>query len=244
MRYTDDNIGKIIGWLKENGLYDDDLAIIITADHGEDLGEFGVYAEHGMADDPVCRIPLIVRWPGMRRGAVVKGFYDNTDLAPTVQELLGTKLTNPRRYRYDGRSFAAALRDGTDCSRPYAVLTQCAHVCQRSVRFDDYVYIRTVHGGGHLLPDEMLFDVKKDPHELHNLAEERPELCAKGAKMILDWNDAMMKTSKYDSDPMWTVMREGGPEHCRGHLASYMERLKGTPREYGIELLQEKYEEL
>ena len=64
VKYTDDNIGQIIGWLKDNGLYDDDLAIIITADHGEDLGEFGIYGEHGTADEPVCRIPMIVRWPG------------------------------------------------------------------------------------------------------------------------------------------------------------------------------------
>ncbi len=243
IRYTDDHIGKILGWMKDNGLYNDDLAILITADHGEDLGEFGVYAEHGMADEPVCRIPLIIRWPGMRANAAAEGFHDNTDLAPTIQELLGTPMIVPGRYRYDGKSFAATLRDGTDCGKPCAVLTQCAHVCQRSVRFDDYIYIRTVHGGGHLLPDEMLFDIKQDPHEQHNLAPERPDLCARGAKMILDWNDAMMKTSHYDADPMWTVMREGGPEHSRGQLASYAERLKGTPREYGADLLREKYPE-
>ena len=78
----------------------------------------------------------------MQKGAVVKGFYDNTDLAPTVQELLGTPMFSDR-YHYDGSSFAKALKDGTDCSKPYAILTQCAHVCQRSARFDDYVYIRT-----------------------------------------------------------------------------------------------------
>ena len=88
----------------------------------------------------------------------------------------------------------------------------------------------------------MLFDIRKDPHQQHDLAKERPDLCAKGAKMILDWNDRMMKTSSSDVDPMWTVMREGGPEHCRGHLKEYMDRIKGTPREYGIQLLKEKYE--
>ena len=62
---------------------------------------------------------------------------------------------------------------------------------------------------------------------------------ARGARMILDWNDEMMKTSAYDADPMWTVMREG-PEHCRGHLEAYLDRLAGTPREYGIPLLKEK----
>lgn len=243
VRYTDDNIGQIISWMKNNILYDEDLAIIITADHGEDIGEFGVYGEHGMADEPVCRIPMIIRWPGMQKGTVAEGFHDNVDLLPTIQELLGTSMVTWDGYRYDGVSYAQTLKDGKDCSKPYVVLSQCAHVCQRSVRFEDYIYIRTVHGGYHLLPDEMLFDIKKDPHQQHNLAEECPELCAKGAKMILDWNDEMMKNSRYDADPMWTVMREGGPEHCRGHLQSYIERLKGTPREYGIALLKEKYGE-
>ncbi len=61
--------------------------------------------------------------------------------------------------------------------------------------------------------------------------------------MILDWTDSMMKSSRSDADPMWTVMREGGPQHCRGALKGYMERIKGTPREYGIPLLEEKYGE-
>ena len=119
--------------MKKNGLYDEDLAIIVTADHGEDLGEFGVYGEHGMADEPVCRIPMIIRWPGMGKGIVAKGFHDNVDLLPTIQELLGTSMVTWDNYRYDGVSYAQTLRDGTDCSKPYVVLSQCAHVCQRSV---------------------------------------------------------------------------------------------------------------
>lgn len=241
VKYTDDNIGQILGWLKENGLYGDDLAIIITSDHGEDLGEFGLYGEHGMADEPVCHIPMIIKWPGCRQGEVAKGFYDNVDLLPTVMELLQTPTFG--QYRFDGISYARTLRDGTDCSRPYSVMSQCAHVAQRSVRFENYVYIRTTHGGYHLLPQEMLFDIEADPHQLHNLAEERPELCDRGARMILNWNDEMMRTSVSDTDPMWTVMREGGPEHCRGHFEEYMERIKGTPREYGIPLLKQQYGE-
>lgn len=239
VKFTDDNIGQVLNWMKEKGLYGDDLAIIITSDHGEDLGELGIYGEHGLADEPVCRIPMIIKWPGARKGEVVQGFHDNVDLLPTIKELLGTPtfLT----YRFDGTSYAKTLTDGTDCSREYEVLTQCAHVCQRSVRFEDYVYIRTIHGGYHLFPEEMLFDVKKDPHQLHDLASERPELCAKGAKMLLDWTEEMMKTSSSAVDPMWTVMQEGGPEHCRGQLENYIKRLEGTPREYGIPLLREKY---
>ena len=239
VKYTDENIGMVLDYLKKNNLYGDDLAIIITADHGEDLGEFGVYAEHGMADEPVCRIPLIIKWPGMEGGRHVQGFYDNVDLLPTITELLGTEIAE--NYQFDGRSFAPALLRGEDCSKPYAVLTQCAHVCQRSVRFENYIYIRTLHGGYHLLPDEMLFDLEEDPHEQNNLAKARPELCNKGARMILNWVDEMMKTSAFDVDPLWTVIREGGPYHCKGRLKQYEERLAGTSREFGITELEEKY---
>lgn len=240
IRHTDNNIAQILDLCKEMGIYGDDLAIIITSDHGEDMGELGLYGEHALADEPVCHIPMIIKWPGARRGAAAQGFHDNVDLLPTVQELLHVAPTT-ERYQCDGVSYAKTLLEGKDCSRPAVVLSQCAHVCQRSVRFDDYIYIRTIHGGYHLFDQEMLFNVRTDPHELHNLAAEMPDLCARGAKLILDWNDEMMKTSRSDADPMWTVMREGGPEHCRGQLESYVERLRGTPREYGIELLRKQY---
>ena len=239
VKYTDENIGLILEWLKDRGLYDEELAIIITSDHGEDLGELGIYAEHGLADEPVCRIPLILKWPGIKGGKRIGGFYDNVDLLPTIQELLNTEKVG--NYLYDGISMAPALRGEKDCSRPYAVLTQCAHVCQRSVRFDHYLYIRTAHGGYHLFPKEMLFDLERDPHQQFNLAEEYPELCDKGAKMILDWIDEMMKKSRSDVDPMWTVYREGGPYHCRGRLKQYESRLRGTKREYGVKKLEEEY---
>lgn len=240
IRYTDDNIAQIIDFLKEQGLYGEDLAIIITADHGENMGELGLYAEHATADEPTCHIPMIIKWPGCQKGHVVKGFHDNVDLLPTIQELLQTQIKG-KYYDYDGVSFVPALLEGKDCSKESLVLTQCCHVCQRSARFDDWVYIRTIHGGYHLFPKEMLFHVKEDPHQLHNVAEDHPDLCQKGAKIILDWVDEMMQKSDYDIDPMWTVMKEGGPEHCRGAFENYIKRLEGTPREYGIELLRKQY---
>ncbi len=240
VRWTDDNIAQIIGLVKEMGLYED-LAVIITSDHGENMGELGLYGEHGTADEPTCHIPMIIKWPGGMRGFVDRGFHDNVDLAPTIQELLGTKMLG--RYDYDGLSYAQTLLSGQDCSKDHLVLTQCAHVCQRSARFGDYLYLRTVHGGYHLFPREMLFNVKEDPHQLHNLAQERPDLCDKGARLILNWTEDMMKKSDFDADPMWTVMREGGPEHARGMLESYIQRLEGTPRADQIPLLREMYPE-
>ncbi len=239
VRYTDDNIAQILDLVKEMGLYDEDLAVIVTADHGENLGELGIYGEHATADEPTCHIPMIIKWPGAQKGAVAKGFHDNVDLLPTVQELLGTKIVG--NYDYDGVSYAKTLMTGEDCSRESVVLTQCCHVCQRSARFGDYLYVRTIHGGYHLLPLEMLFHVKDDPHQLHDLSKEHPELCAQGARIILNWTDEMMKKSDFDTDPLWTVMREGGPEHARGMLGAYIRRLEETGRGEYVPALRAMY---
>lgn len=235
VRYADDNVAKLIELIKSQGTYDD-MVIIITSDHGENMGELGLYGEHATADHPTCRIPMIIKWPGMSKGRT-QGLYLNIDLAPTVQEL----LNSPISPAWDGESYADVLKSGSGSSREYGVLGQCAHVCQRSVRFDDYLYIRTLHSGYHLFDDEMLFNIKSDPHETENIAAANPQLCARGAKYILDWEYEMMKTSKYSEDPMWRVMREGGPLHARGELGAYVKRLRETGRGDKAEELLRRY---
>ncbi|MDF2653386.1 MAG: sulfatase, partial [Paenibacillus sp.] len=166
IRYMDDHIGMLFRELEDQGVMDD-LIVIITADHGENMGELGIYGEHGTADQGTCRIPMIIRWPCMMMGHVDDGLHYHLDLLPTIAEQLG----KPIRPSWDGVSYAAALKSGDECGRDYLVVSQCAHVCQRSVRFGDYLYIRTYHDGYHLFDKEMLFNLKEDPHEQHNLAQ-------------------------------------------------------------------------
>ena len=120
-------------------------------------------------------------------------------------------------------------------------MTQCAHVCQRGVRFDDYFYIRTYHSGYHLFPREMLFNVKDDPHEQHDLAKERPDLCALACRYLTDWQEDMMLTSEDDRDPLWTTLLEGGPLHGRCDTKEYYERLKATGRSRGAEEFRRRF---
>ena len=236
IRYADEHVGRVLAALEKQGVLDD-LAIIVSSDHGENLGELGIYGEHGTADHITCRIPMIIRWPGLAGGRHDDRLHYNLDLAPTLAEL----LHRPPAPQWDGRSYAPTLLTGADAGRDGLVLSQCAHVCQRSVRFGPWLYMRTWHCGYHLFPDEMLFHLADDPHEEHNLAEARPEVCGEGARRLLAWHGEMMQTMPSAADPLWTVMKEGGPYHARGKLAKYCERLIATGRAEAAAELKRKY---
>ena len=235
VRYVDTQVGQLIDLLQRMDIYED-TAIIITADHGENLGELGIYSEHATADYMTTHIPLIIKWPGMKTG-VDRGFHYNVDLTRTFADLLDQEPVPDG----DGQSFIETLKNGTDTGRDHLIVSQCAHVCQRSVRFEDYLYIRTYHDGYHLFPKEMLYNVKEDPHEQYDLAKEMPQLCARAARFLLDWEEDVMLTSPSAIDPMWIVIREGGPFNCSGRLGEYLNRLEVTGRHEGAEELRRRH---
>lgn len=233
--WADNACGQVLDALRSLGVYED-TAVIITSDHGENLGELGLYAEHGTADEPTCHIPMLIKWPGLEGGRVDAGLHYQLDLVPTMADMLGVK-----KWKYwDGESFAASLKDGEDTGRDHLVISQMAHVCQRSARFGDYIYIRSIHDGFHLFNREMLFNVKDDPHELTDLKDKYPEKCAEGARLILEWTDNNMLLSRSEVDPMWTVIAEGGPHHTTGCKDAYVKRLYETGREDVAKILEEK----
>ncbi len=236
IHYADFLLGQLFDALRAKGVYDD-LAIIVSSDHGENMGEWGIYGEHATADHATCHIPLLIKWPGGQAGHVDDGLHYLLDLPPTVAELLNV----PASPHWDGESLAPAILKGKPCGREALVISQMAHVCQRSARFGDWLYVRTIHDGFHLWDKEMLFNLADDPHQRHDIKAEHPEVCAAGAKIILDWQEEQMAKSISDADPMWTVMREGGPYHTWGSLNRYCEHLEKTGRAEGAKRLLEKH---
>ena len=242
IRYADELLGQVLDLLKKQGIYDD-TAIIISSDHGENMGELGIYGEHGTADQITCRIPMIFKWPGGMSGRDT-GLRYNLDLVPTIAELLRLDASE----KWDGKSYAEVITgeeygSGNQIGAGWEslVLSQQSHVCQRSARFGDWLYIRTINDGFHLFDNEMLFNIKNDPYEQRDIKNEYPEICAQGAKIILDWLDEMMKTADTDVDPMWTVYHEGGPFHAPDNLTEhYISRLKESERPEAAQKLSER----
>ena len=197
IRYMDGHIGMILEELKKHGSLDD-VAIIVTSDHGENMGELAIYSEHATADEATCHIPMIIKWPGCRIGGTDEGMRYQLDLLPTLLELLEDGDAGKKEFlesvkaRLDGRSYAKSLFEENMPGREYLVLSQCAHVCQRSVRFEDWLYMRTYHDGYHLFDEDMLFRLSEDPGECENVAEKYPEICYQGAYYLEQWSAIKM----------------------------------------------------
>jgi arylsulfatase len=108
--YADAALGDIVAVLKKRGLYDRAL-IVITADHGESLGEDGYYFRHGKTLREVStRIPLIVKPPGGRGAGVAKFWHDPVsliDILPTVADYAA--VSGRGRDRLDGESLRPVL---------------------------------------------------------------------------------------------------------------------------------------
>ena len=240
VRYTDHHLGLLLDRLRAAGVYEETL-IIVSADHGEGLGELNVYGDHHLADETTCNVPLIVSGPGVPAG-VDDRFHYNVDLAPTITELVDGDPGD----RWDGQSFAPAISDAPDADdvgRDFLVLSQGAWSCQRGVRWDDWLLLRTYHDGFKtVLEDVMLFDLEADPHETTNLADERPEVVDAGLSRLQRWHDDRLLEAARDrrggnprtpagaTDPLWRNIANGGPYHTRGHLEQYTERLSESGR--------------
>ncbi len=236
IHYSDHHVGLIVEKLKSLNLYED-TAIIISADHGENQGELEVYGDHQTADQITNNIPLVIRWPGLtddKTNQAFNAFHYNIDLSSTLVDLCGGKQPPV----WDGESFSHTLRDGNDKGRDFLILSQGAWSCQRSIRWDDFILIRTYHTGQKNFPSLMLFNLKEDPHEQNNLASSRPDLVGEGLKRMDAWVAEQLQKSGHP-DPLFEVMAEGGPLHAhKSSLGRAVQVLRETGREAHADWLE------
>lgn len=198
---VDRAVGQIIEALKEEGVFEETV-IIISADHGEAIGEMGMYFEHGVAVDGVAHVPLIVRWPGLTDD----GLRDETliyqyDLMATLADLLG--IDQPPMW--DARSFAPALRGetpGQTDARPYLVYGCGLFTLQRALRTREYAYVQTLNSGSNSVDDIYLFDMAADSNQATNIATENPAALGHMETLLAEWWRGWCTGPNAVADPM------------------------------------------
>jgi choline-sulfatase len=158
---VDDYVGRIVRTLEERGM-SENTVVVFTSDHGEMLGDHGLYTK-SVAYESALRVPLLVAGPGIAGGRVSHALVELMDLNPTISELAGL----PPQEALDARSFAPVLRQQGAEHRLEAV-TMLRNF--RAVRTATHKLIENVGDVAEL------YCLTDDPHELHNVADAQPEL--------------------------------------------------------------------
>jgi arylsulfatase A-like enzyme/Tfp pilus assembly protein PilF len=160
---ADRGVGRLVDWLRaENAL--DATLIVLTADHGESLGEHGEPTHGIFIYDSTIRVPLVWRLPRLLpSGATYPGPVRHVDVAPTVLAILGL----PGAEATQGASLLAALQGRT----PPVDLVQYAEARLAEEGFGMAPLSGVRHAGHKWIqaPRPELYDLRADPRELRNL---------------------------------------------------------------------------
>lgn len=172
--YADSQLARLFEYLRNNRLYDRTL-IALLSDHGESLGEHGE-DEHGFfIYNSTLHVPLIFKLPsGMGTPHVVRRLVGIIDVAPTLLDLL--HLQDPLSRQFQGMSLASdILGKGAGRERPVYAET---YYPRDSFGWSELYGISTAQFKYIQAPRPELYDLLKDPQELHNVYAERRSLAA------------------------------------------------------------------
>jgi arylsulfatase A-like enzyme len=163
---VDDNVGRLLRFLDDENLAEDTI-VVYTSDQGFFLGEHGLFDKRFMYEESI-RMPFLVRWPrAIRPGTRSDAIALNVDFAPTFLDAAGL----PPSPEMQGRSLLPVLSGRTPSdwrtSMYYRYYHDPGHHNTRA-----HLGVRTrTHKLIHFWKKDQweLFDLVKDPHELHNL---------------------------------------------------------------------------
>ena len=180
-RYVDDQVGRIMSSLEQTGQLENTLVVFLS-DHGEFLGDFGVFHKLPLFYESLTRTPVIMRYPrGTVDPFVFDGLVEQVDLTPTILEALGLAVPqsmvgrslHKQLCRQDGTGRDTVLVEaGLQMPTPSGPVLGAHHrapVAPNSYgpgamvsdgRFKLSMYVDDCHE---------LYDLKTDPSEEHNL---------------------------------------------------------------------------
>ncbi len=181
--FLDEQIGIVLQALEESGMVGD-TRIVYTSDHGEMLGEHGLWWKSSMYEGSVG-VPMILAGPDVPTGKVVATNVSLVDCFPTIVDGVGAQLA-PEDADLPGRSLWQLAREPDQARTVFSEYhTIFSHSAMYMVRNERYKYIRYVDH------PPQLFDLWEDPDELRDLAcdpqhEDLIQACEQELTAIVD----------------------------------------------------------
>ena len=168
--YIDREIGRVIDAVDR--LHRDNTVIIYTSDHGDMMGAHGLSTKGPIMYEEICRIPLIIRMPGVSGGRTSDAAASHLDIVPTMLDMIGRQ----RPGSLDGVSQLPVVKNTEQAVRDHA------HIGfhRFALNHDDwggFYPIRCITDGRHklavnLFDTDELYDLDRDPLEIENRIED------------------------------------------------------------------------
>ena len=167
--YLDNKIGRLIDTLEEQDLLDNTV-IIYTSDHGESLGEHGLWRKMNFYEQSV-RVPLQISWPNvLPENKRYSGAVSLVDLTATIMDIAGVPNEILSLMKLDGETLLNPLRDDGWAEHDFAFSEHLAHGTDRPAAM--------IRRGNYKLcysyatePELELYNLASDPGEYDNLAQ-------------------------------------------------------------------------
>ncbi len=180
VEYVDQEIGRLLTAVGDAATGSDTL-VILTADHGEDLGLHGPPGHVSRLYDTVLRVPLIMSWPGqLPEGVVVSDPVSHIDLLPTIADLLNIRDLSVR----SGRRLTPLLDPTRQDSEIIPIVAETfkpeSPRDRKALISDRFKLILTPEDSL-----EELYDLRTDPNEQQNLVSDHAETTATLTKILL-----------------------------------------------------------
>ena len=198
LAYLDFKIGELIEYIRGLGILDNTF-IVITSDHGENLGERNTVDHLFDLHRTVTHVPLIIRYPKVfPPGTIVERLVQTVDLFPTILDVIGVSDFDQGELQGynlldEGRP-QFAISEARFKSIPIGVkrifnrhpeLNPDADQrffggVWKSIQTHDYEYIQSSR-------QNYLYNLKEDPQELHNLIESEPQKAEELKRSLQEW---------------------------------------------------------
>ena len=167
VKSVDDNIGRVLTYLKENNL-EDNTIIVVTSDQGFYLGDHGFFDKRFIYEESL-RMPFMVKYPErIKAGSVNEDIITNIDFAPTLLELAGITTTQ----KMQGTSFVPVLegntpKDWQDAMYYHYYEFPFWHHVQPhyGIRTQKYTLAHFYYN----IDVWELYDLEKDPNQMNNI---------------------------------------------------------------------------
>ncbi len=217
----DYHLGRMIGLLKQKGLYEDTL-LVYTADHGDFMGFHHMLLKGNYMYDPLVKVPLIIKWPGNELFSTVsQRMVNNIDLAPTLCRAAGCRPTSKMlgkilQHRDDGHDIIFAESNGGQ---------------QVMARSRIYKLILASPSNKNLF-----FDLSKDPLETNNVynSPQYSDEVKRMTETLSEWRCKDSKPQAYQDHNAPQIQQPNVPARDLSHreaiIKYYQEKMSALQR--------------